>query len=1218
MFRFSQGTGPLADAGKSTPELKRNFHTLQQTLKKLSQGGEGASSQERLIIFDEEVYAACCSWLDANRGNVLRAGEVSVLKTAHKPKHRWLVLTSTHLDLYESSDSKNTVKSYPLLGCDVLRAPPKAEGQHLLQVTSTEKSILVNIAENVNDWLEAILRARLLTLKRLFDACPLYRSFLLGPLMKTGGGGRTMTRETRKTLAAQQLSNDLFKFGFLEFERVTASLSIAHETHETYVGVVEKILARLHSQSKEREALRAEINSLETNLADRQKAAQSTGRNLSLTVGEALSSISTLHAHTVAVHKELQATALKLNETGAQPTPEQLEKLRAFRQGLSFLGVGLALDAPLKSQLGELEGHDEQIGQEIQVLQARREHLQKECETTECNIAELSAIMTRAGNLRNALGAASSVTLDGSRQSSEIDSRAWVEKVLESMPEDEMQASTEFNALPMEARAQGAAKSPPPTIDEEMQNQKSMALLGLDEDAFNVANKGRRGSVKLPLSIEEEMQNQKSMALLGLDEDSFNVVMKGRVGSAQHQDSTFSSLESSSSSQSSQVAVVESDRPTDIVRRILTQHCSGNLEMAVLHTFPYFMKPLQLWELINSLYCAGPSFSDGPQESAEIERRMASVRVRTLNVLRKWAEMHPYHFLEDPHLNGMLRNFLSTARLVGHGRIAEMIEFELKLAAATPDSDLRASLRTYAPPIFREGYEKATSIAILSHVLPEELARQLTLMDQALYRKLQVREFLKLAFMSKRAAELCPNLKRFSHQFNEVASVVSTSILAENDVKSRHKVVSFWIKVLKHLRLLNNYESTLAVVAGLSTTPINRLKLTWAEISTEEIAYYEDCRSLMEKNFARLRLELDTCTPPAIPYLGAYQRDLVYLDEAPTMRDDLVNLAKLKSIASVLQNCLAFQGTFYWFDAVSEIQQIVTHMPVFPEKEAHAISLRLEPREDASAKKTLALPIAGKSQSKVSSAPSLPFVSTTRKVVNRFAALSDEELPRLPTFPPPLEDRTEYKEYMQLRYEYKSRNIPLDGATGFANVSKVDEGGGFLRIKNDIEDTDGAPGSRAGLNSSVLRAVSNRDGFASSLSSVPRIAVSNEDDFASSSSSNVSLGHRRARSTGTDVVPMLDSSANAPEKMPPLPVKKIALSPRRGSASRSTKQWPGASPPLSPPLSPPMSPSSSAKLNPSLTVGEHRGSREGSPKLGSRSSHSPRKALPQLPNAKKN
>jgi hypothetical protein len=39
------------------------------------------------------------------------------------------------------------------------------------------------------------------------------------------------------------------------------------------------------------------------------------------------------------------------------------------------------------------------------------------------------------------------------------------------------------------------------------------------------------------------------------------------------------------------------------------------------------------------------------------------------------------------------------------------------------------------------------------------------------------------------------------------------------------------------------------------------------------------------------------------------------------------------------------------------------------------------------------------------------------------------------------------QEYMQLRYEYKRRHIPLDGAVAFSNIDKTNEGGGFLKIK---------------------------------------------------------------------------------------------------------------------------------------------------------------------------
>jgi hypothetical protein len=73
--------------------------------------------------------------------------------------------------------------------------------------------------------------------------------------------------------------------------------------------------------------------------------------------------------------------------------------------------------------------------------------------------------------------------------------------------------------------------------------------------------------------------------------------------------------------------------------------------------------------------------------------------------------------------------------------------------------------------------------------------------------------------------EMAGNVRAFSAHFNTVAACVSSSILAESGTESRGKILFFWIKVLEHLRVLRNYESTLAVVAGLTSTPINRLKV---------------------------------------------------------------------------------------------------------------------------------------------------------------------------------------------------------------------------------------------------------------------------------------------------------------------------------------------------------------------------------------------------------
>jgi hypothetical protein len=390
--------------------------------------------------------------------------------------------------------------------------------------------------------------------------------------------------------------------------------------------------------------------------------------------------------------------------------------------------------------------------------------------------------------------------------------------------------------------------------------------------------------------------------------------------------------------------------------------------------------------------------------------------------------------------------------------------------------------------------------------------------------------------------------------------------LAVDPLKERSKVLFFWIKVMEHLRLLQNYASTLAVVAGMTGTPINRLKRTWAGVPQEAEDYFQDCRNLMDKNFARLRLELGTATPPAIPYLGAYQRDLVYLDESPTMKGTEVNVTKLSSIANVISNCLAFQHSNYWFEDIIQIQNVITFMPTFSEEESHALSLKLEPRAA-----TIAPEPTGHSRKKstsgsITASDSGSIPGARKTVVNKFASMADEDLPRLPTFPPPLTDKEEYKEYMQLRYEYKKRKIPLDGAAGFGNVSKVDEGGGFMKISNKLEDgTVVAPDPLSRSSSNV----SGGDLLEMSQSDMPEDSSQEEDegeegaeaaDLTKSQVPVISVvpveeeGDKGGESS-TPTQHRRSRSGNAvPPEMPPLP--ELTVSGGGGGTGESTSPKP--------------------------------------------------------------
>ena len=62
------------------------------------------------------------------------------------------------------------------------------------------------------------------------------------------------------------------------------------------------------------------------------------------------------------------------------------------------------------------------------------------------------------------------------------------------------------------------------------------------------------------------------------------------------------------------------------------------------------------------------------------------------------------------------------------------------------------------------------------------------------------------------------------------------------------------------------------IVAGLQISSIERLKLTWAEISPKRMQIMEKCAALVNptKNFAALRQEISQLHPPCVPFFGMY------------------------------------------------------------------------------------------------------------------------------------------------------------------------------------------------------------------------------------------------------------------------------------------------------------------------------------------------------------
>ena len=517
--------------------------------------------------------------------------------------------------------------------------------------------------------------------------------------------------------------------------------------------------------------------------------------------------------------------------------------------------------------------------------------------------------------------------------------------------------------------------------------------------------------------------------------------------------------------------------PFQLVDKILASS-SGSLEKVVLTTFPYFMAPLQLMEQLIIKYTEGPSLHATEAQIEAVENRLLAVRLRVLNFLRKWVKTHRMHF-DEPKMKDLLRDFLECARLTGNARIVEQIEGEIISDVTSTGGGNRAI--NMAWPML-----KATRVTSLEDVACEELARQLSLADSELYKRIPVAEFLQCKFM-KNPEQSTPNMFAYSKRFNHVAKVVIAHILGKQVEEERTAAIAYWIGCARHLRMLHNYHSLLAVVGGLSNTTIVRLKSNWDALPAELVEFNRSCIGLMDRNFSGLRAELSHAPHPAVPYIGAFQRDLVYVDEQPTWIGSVfVNVNKFRAIASALDSCLAFQNSSYsWFTELSALQEIVTKFETLSEDESHERSLALVGRGRAKPVQVGAqLPpmvrvIAPSTTRAQDGPPTLPKLPTTELFV-------EQQPPQKPPLPSqhsnPLrthmsvqdmqdsqddEEEAEEEEEQNGTQEKAAQNsgnnliVPTDGARARANSIEI----GNVVFRKDL--TDNSAASSAGSKTKI-------------------------------------------------------------------------------------------------------------------------------------------------------
>ena len=853
-----------------------------------------------LVPLNASVHAAVEAHLAEHASTVvLREGPVDVLSATHKKNaRRWMVLTETHLELRESQDKDKSIRKTSVISTTLERLPSLS-----LDMVTLKKSyqLTLSTSEETDLWLLDFLRARVRCASLVLDLVPPFRGLILSRTLGDHQQQQQQLLQAQGSSQAHGGSNsgaNVFSgqsgharnpsrgstapLSATNISQFAAGIRFAHLAYER-VNVSYQIALQLHDTyvaDVEKRLGHLDALSMER-LASRKRIAEMESEivaeeRMSQRTGRDLSDTFGQVLESVGIlHEALSETHKDLALVSPQiMTEDQVANVANFREVLDIVDVGLMMDKPLKQQIHELELREAEAIREVAELEQKHRELEQVLGKVKEKRALLESVTNMSGKLSSAVESAA--------------------KTVTSKTDADLSRIVAFAPL-----VRQVASRLPGVMD------------------ASESSGGKQGSV-----MDKTMNVEEYMDAIG----------GGGMGAAATLVSVTDSPRSDSSSSSSSSSEGVDFSISGILKSLFTAP-KPDVELAVLRCFDYIIKPILLLEHVTLSFCEAPKVSHSQEEVASIEKRMATVRLRCLNFLRKWVKTHPYNFAE-PQMRDLLKNFLACARLTGHEKLATLIESDMEVASGESMRNIFDAAPAVVACSLDVGGGRPAS---LHEVNALELARQLTLMDHDLYRKIEYRELIRNRFMKKQS----PHVAEFSSHFNHVANVVAASVLLAPN--GHAQLIQFWIDVMCHLRALRNYQGFFAVFGGLSGSAMNRMKRVWADV--KNAAYFEQCKGMMDKNFAQLRHELEGAVRPVIPYLGFFQRDLVYLEESPTFKGSDVNLSKLISISNAIGNCLQYQNSFYnWFALDDTICGLIQQHQTLDEATAHELSLRIEPR----------------------------------------------------------------------------------------------------------------------------------------------------------------------------------------------------------------------------------------------------------------------------------
>ncbi|KNC51557.1 uncharacterized protein AMSG_07457 [Thecamonas trahens ATCC 50062] len=213
----------------------------------------------------------------------------------------------------------------------------------------------------------------------------------------------------------------------------------------------------------------------------------------------------------------------------------------------------------------------------------------------------------------------------------------------------------------------------------------------------------------------------------------------------------------------------------------------------------------------------------------------------------------------------------------------------------------------------------------------------------------QTSELLGLAWSKPGKEDAAPHVLQLIRSFNTLSGWVASVVVRESKVKVRGELIGRFIDLAYEFTVANNMNGMMAVMAGLSSSQVHRLRKSWQRVDDSRWAVYESLKALIApaKNFRIMRSKLATAAIPCLPYLGMFLTDLTFAYDAVRQSvDGKYYFADFVPIAKILLAIQRHQDGWFSWQPLPKLRLFIDkYMEVLPDEDAYALSLAHEPRK---------------------------------------------------------------------------------------------------------------------------------------------------------------------------------------------------------------------------------------------------------------------------------